>query len=76
MVQNVKGGINMEKILLIEDDIELNNMLRDYLLNEGFEVTSAYDGQEALDKFNNEKFDLLLLDLMIPKINGMTVLKK
>ena len=66
----------MEKILLIEDDIELNNMLRDYLLNEGFEVTSAYDGQEALDKFNNEKFDLLLLDLMIPKINGMTVLKK
>ena len=66
----------MERILLVEDDIELNNMLRDYLLNEGFEVTSAYDGQEALDKFNNEKFDLLLLDLMIPKINGMTVLKK
>lgn len=65
----------MNKILLVEDDIALSDMLKDYLVNDGFEVTTAYDGQEALDKFNYEKFDLLLLDLMIPKIDGMTVLK-
>lgn len=65
----------MNKILLVEDDIALSHMLKDYLVNDGFQVKTAYDGQEAIDKFNNEKFDLLLLDLMIPKIDGMTVLK-
>lgn len=65
----------MNKILLVEDDIELNNMLRDFLVNDGFEVKTAYDGEEALTKFNGEKFDLVLLDIMIPKIDGMEVLK-
>ena len=65
----------MNKILLVEDDISLSDMLNDYLFNEGFEVKRAYDGQEAIDKFNNERFDLVLLDLMIPKVDGMTVLK-
>lgn len=65
----------MHKILLVEDDIALSDMLKGYLVNDGFEVKTAYDGQEAIDMFNCEKFDLLLLDLMIPKIDGMTVLK-
>ncbi|MGL5353615.1 MAG: response regulator transcription factor [Clostridium sp.] len=67
--------MNMSKILLVEDDIAVSDMLKDYLINDGFEVKTAYDGQEAIEKFNNEKFDLLLLDLMIPKIDGMTVMK-
>lgn len=50
-------------------------MLKGYLANDGFEVNTAQDGQAAIDKFNSEEFDLLLLDLMIPKIDGMTVLK-
>ncbi|MGL5067803.1 MAG: response regulator transcription factor [Sarcina sp.] len=65
----------MNKILLVEDDIELNNMLSGFLINDGFEVKTAYDGEEALTKFNSEKFDLVLLDIMIPKIDGMEVLK-
>lgn len=65
----------MNKILLVEDDIAVSDMLKDYLVNDGFEVKTAYDGQEAIEKFNCEKFDLLLLDLMIPKIDGMTVMK-
>ena len=65
----------MNKILLVEDDIELNNMLSGFLVNDGFEVKTAYDGEEALTKFNSEKFDLVLLDIMIPKIDGMEVLK-
>lgn len=65
----------MNKILLVEDDVELMDMLKGYLVNDGFEVKTAQDGQAAIDKFNSEEFDLLLLDLMIPKIDGMTVLK-
>lgn len=73
---NNESGDYMNKILLVEDDIELSDMLKNYLINDGFDVKTAYDGQEAITKFNNEKFDLLLLDIMIPKIDGMTVLKK
>ncbi|WP_243125398.1 response regulator transcription factor [Clostridium amazonitimonense] len=65
----------MNNILIVEDDISVSDMLKNYLINEGFQVKVAYDGQEAIDMFNYEKFDLLLLDLMIPKIDGMTVLK-
>lgn len=67
--------ISMNKILLVEDDIAVSDMLKDYLINDGFEVKTAYDGQQAIDKFNYEKFDLILLDLMIPKIDGMSVMK-
>lgn len=65
----------MSNILIVEDDISVSDMLKNYLINEGFQVKIAYDGQEAINMFNSEKFDLLLLDLMIPKIDGMTVLK-
>ena len=51
-------------------------MVKDYLMNEGFQVVEAHDGQEALEKFKENDFDLILLDLMIPHIDGMTVLKK
>lgn len=65
----------MNKILLVEDDIAVSDMLKDYLINDGFQVKTAYDGQEAIDKFNYEKFDLILLDLMIPKLDGMSVMR-
>lgn len=66
----------MNKILLVEDDVAISDMVRDYLINDGFSVKTAYDGQEALDIFFNGNFDLILLDLMIPKIDGMEVMKK
>lgn len=65
----------MEKILIVEDDINISEMVRDYLTNEGFEVKTAFDGVEALQVFEKETFDLVLLDLMIPKLDGMRVMK-
>ena len=65
----------MEKILLVEDDQNISEMISDYLTNEGYEVKRAFDGVEALELFKKEAFDLVLLDLMIPKIEGMSVMK-
>lgn len=62
------------RILLVEDDPEIRGMLGDYLRTENFEVTDARDGEEACRLFSGRGFDLVLLDLMIPKISGMDVL--
>lgn len=62
-------------ILLIEDDAEISAMLAAYLETENFRVVKAYDGKEALEKWKNQKFNLVLLDLMIPVISGMDVLQ-
>ncbi|MGG3798863.1 response regulator transcription factor [Metabacillus fastidiosus] len=66
----------MEKtILLIEDDRSISEMVRNYLTKEGFKVICAFDGEEALNKFHQSSFHLILLDLMLPKLNGMDFLK-
>lgn len=62
------------KILLIEDDVEISDMLKKYLETEGFEVAAAYDGEYACNKFFEAEYSLVLLDLMIPKRSGMEVL--
>ena len=64
------------KILLVEDDAEICSMLKTYLERENFEVAAACDGRQAVQMFSEERFDLVLLDLMIPKISGMDVLQK
>lgn len=64
-----------EKILLIEDDQEISDMLKDFLMTENFQVITAYDGESACEKFFADQYSLVLLDLMIPKINGMEVMK-
>ena len=63
------------KILLIEDDAEIRDMLKNFLMTENFEVVTASDGEIACEKFNAEEYSLVLLDLMIPKRNGMEVMK-
>ncbi|WP_425803301.1 response regulator transcription factor [Desulfitobacterium sp. Sab5] len=62
------------KILLIEDDVEISEMLQHFLESESFEIVSAFDGEEACQKFTKETFDLVLLDIMIPKLNGIEVM--
>ena len=64
------------RILLVEDDPEIGIMLKDYLETENFEVVMAHDGGEACDKFAASRFDLVLLDLMIPVVSGMDVLQR
>jgi two-component system response regulator RegX3 len=63
----------MTKILIVEDEISFSEALAFLLGKEGFEVSVAEDGQQAIDKFNKEGADLILLDLMIPVISGIEV---
>ncbi|WP_397536530.1 response regulator transcription factor [Rummeliibacillus pycnus] len=62
-------------ILLVEDDPAISNMVKTYLTNEAFNVTCAFDGEEAMNTFKHEHYDLVLLDLMLPKLNGMDFLQ-
>lgn len=64
------------KILLVEDDIEISTMLKNFLITENFEVITALDGESACKKFFSDNFSLVLLDLMIPKMNGIEVMSK
>ena len=64
------------RILLIEDDREISAMLKGYLETEGFEIETAFDGLGALQSFHSGSFHLVLLDLMIPKLSGMEVMRK
>lgn len=62
-----------EKILIVEDEVDLSKMVGKYLSNEGFEISEAHDGREALNKFERFKPQLVLLDIMLPKLDGMEV---
>ncbi len=64
----------MKRILLIEDEDSLRKIIKLNLELEDYEVITAKDGQEALDHLDSQYFDLVILDLMLPKINGMDVL--
>ncbi len=64
-----------KKILIVEDDKDINNLIK-LSLGEGYEIDSAYDGEEGLKKVNTFKPDLVFLDLMLPGINGLDVCKK
>ena len=59
-----------EKILVVDDDANICELLRLYLTKEGYQVTTANDGEEGLDKFNQVKPDMVLLDVMMPRMDG------
>ncbi len=62
--------MSMGKILVADDDANIADLLRMYLEKEGYEVTLAQDGEEALQKFNADTPDMMLLDVMMPKLDG------
>ena len=66
----------MAKILIIEDDRAISDIERDYLELSGFETDVAYDGVDGLNKALSGGFDLILLDLMLPGLDGFTICKK
>ena len=66
----------MKKILLAEDNDSLREVVSDYLCDKGFDIVQAADGLEAWDKFMQEKFDLVLLDVMMPGMDGFELCKK
>lgn len=61
------------KILVVDDELKMVKLVRTYLEGSGFNVVVAYDGQEALTVFRHEQPDLIVLDLMLPKIDGLDV---
>jgi len=64
-----------KKILIVDDEKFVVKALTEKLVAEGFSIESAYDGQEALLKVNQVKPDLILLDIIMPKLDGISVLK-
>jgi nitrogen regulation protein NR(I) len=66
----------MKRVLIIEDDETVRDVLRSFLGKKGFEVTLAQDGESGVDLLRTEKFDLIFTDLVMPGISGMEVLKK
>lgn len=64
------------KILYLEDDLNLSQTVEEFLKDEGFDVVCAYDGDEALEAIYAARFDLFLLDVNVPQINGFQLLKE
>ncbi|MRX27700.1 response regulator transcription factor [Kangiella sp. HZ709] len=66
----------MTRLLLADDDIELCQLLNEYLSNEGFDISLAHDGSTAAKSILAQDFDLMILDVMLPNLNGFEVLKE
>lgn len=66
----------MSKILIIEDEVNIARFVELELKHEGNEVEKAFDGRDGLDKALTTEFDLILLDVMLPKLNGLEVLRR
>lgn len=64
----------MAKLLIVEDDLKTNEAICEYLIPAGHKVIPAYDGAEAIQLFQHENIDLVVLDIMLPHISGLSVL--
>ncbi|HKL13619.1 MAG TPA: response regulator transcription factor [Halanaerobiales bacterium] len=64
-----------EKVLIVDDEKEIRELIRDYLEVEGFRVSMAEDGEEGLELFESFEPDIIVLDIMLPKIDGMEICK-
>lgn len=64
-----------KKILIVEDDEILSKVIKEELIDAGFEAIQAFNGEDGLKKAKDEKFDMILLDIMMPKMDGFEVLK-
>jgi two-component system alkaline phosphatase synthesis response regulator PhoP len=64
------------RILLVDDEVDFIDLMKTRLEANGFEVITANNGKEALDRFRSDKPDALLLDIMMPEMDGLSVLKE
>ena len=65
----------MTHLLIVDDDKELSAMLVEYLSYEGFDVEAAYDGLSAIEQVKRQHYDALVLDVMMPELDGFGVLR-
>jgi len=66
----------MKKILVVDDEKPISDIIKFNLEKEGYDIVTAFDGEEALDKVNEEHPDLLVLDIMLPKVDGLEVVRE
>ena len=66
----------MIKILVVDDEEYIRDVIVTYLNNEGYQTYQAEDGYEALDMLEKDKYDLMVLDIMMPEMDGFTLLEK
>ena len=64
------------KILIAEDDIDIVEILDLYLTSEGYYIKATYDGEEALCTVNEDEYDLCIIDIMMPKMDGYKLIKE
>lgn len=70
------GEAKMKKILIVDDEEQIRNILRMYLVREGYEISEAEDGEKGLRLFYEKPFDLVILDVMLPKKDGWSILRE
>ena len=68
--------MSTETILIVDDNREIVDSLGKLLALEGYDIITAYDGMEALEHLEKNKIDLILLDVMMPRLNGLSALMK
>lgn len=64
------------KVFIVDDDRDIVNLINDILTDEGYEVEKAYNAKEALEKINEDHFDLIILDIMLPDMDGLEICRK
>lgn len=68
--------MNMKKILIVDDEKPISDIIKFNLTKEGYDIVTAFDGREAVTVFEDEKPDLIILDLMLPELDGLEVAKE
>lgn len=71
-----QGGVTMKKVLIVDDEKPISDIIAFNLNKEGYELEKAFDGKEALEKFESFQPDLLILDLMLPEMDGLEVCRE
>lgn len=76
MYTMIKGYLSMNKILIADDEEKIREVIREYAEFDGYEVDEAKDGMEAVEKCRNIKYDAVILDVMMPKLDGFSACKE
>lgn len=64
------------KILIVEDDININNMIKEALIKESFDVEQAFNGFECIEKFEQEQYQMIIMDIMMPVMDGVETMRR
>ncbi len=64
------------KVLIVEDEFKMRQLIKEYIILEGFEYSEASNGEEAIDLFHQEEYDAVILDVMMPKMDGWSVCRE